>query len=113
MPRKIQPVPLPDSEWFSVRQIAGHINLAPMTIYRLVQSGEIPATRVGRSFRIPAQAWFDYVKAQQVVPSGEASGPAEDEQKRSKIRVDGREITPSQFAALIIAADEQQDGSAA
>ena len=68
MPRKIQPTPLPDSEWFGVREIAGHMGLAPMTIYRLVRSGEIPATRIGRSFRIPAQAWFDYVKAQKVVP---------------------------------------------
>ena len=33
-----------------------------MTVYRLVHSAELPAIRVGRSFRVPEQAVHDYLK---------------------------------------------------
>ncbi|MFP5335374.1 MAG: excisionase family DNA-binding protein, partial [Actinomycetes bacterium] len=33
-----------------------------MTVYRLVHSGELPAVRVGRSFRVPEQAVDDYLR---------------------------------------------------
>jgi excisionase family DNA binding protein len=32
-----------------------------MTVYRLVHAGELPAVRVGRSFRVPEQAVHDYL----------------------------------------------------
>jgi excisionase family DNA binding protein len=33
-----------------------------MTVYRLVHSGELPAVRVGRSFRVPEQAVTEYLQ---------------------------------------------------
>jgi excisionase family DNA binding protein len=33
-----------------------------MTVYRLVHSGEVPAVRVGRSFRVPERAVHDYLR---------------------------------------------------
>lgn len=33
-----------------------------MTVYRLVHHGELPAVRVGRSFRVPEQAVNDYLR---------------------------------------------------
>jgi excisionase family DNA binding protein len=33
-----------------------------MTVYRLVHSGELPAVRVGRSFRVLDQAVQDYLR---------------------------------------------------
>lgn len=32
-----------------------------MTIYRLIDSGELPAIRVGRSFRVPESAYRAYL----------------------------------------------------
>jgi excisionase family DNA binding protein len=34
-----------------------------MTVYRLVHSGELPAVRVGRSFRVHEQAVEEYLGA--------------------------------------------------
>lgn len=33
-----------------------------MTVYRLVHSGELPAVRVGRSFRVPEDAVHAYLR---------------------------------------------------
>jgi excisionase family DNA binding protein len=33
-----------------------------MTVYRLVHSGDMPAVRFGRSFRVPEQAVEQYLK---------------------------------------------------
>ena len=33
-----------------------------MTVYRIIKSGELPAVRVGRSFRVPEQAVHDYLR---------------------------------------------------
>lgn len=40
------------SQYLSVTDVAKHINISKMTIYRLIDAGEIPALRVGRSVRI-------------------------------------------------------------
>ena len=37
------------------------MRVSSMTIYRLIKSGELPAVRVGRSFRVPEQAVNDYL----------------------------------------------------
>ena len=38
------------------------MRVSKMTVYRLVHSGELPAVRVGRSFRVPEQAVQDYLR---------------------------------------------------
>jgi excisionase family DNA binding protein len=37
------------------------MRVSKMTVYRLVHAGELPAVRVGRSFRVPEQAVHDYL----------------------------------------------------
>lgn len=49
------------SQYLSVTDVANHINISKMTIYRLIESGEIPALRVGRSVRILEQDLEEYV----------------------------------------------------
>ena len=39
-----------------------HAGRSKMTVYRLVHSGELPAIRVGRSFRVPEKAVHDYLE---------------------------------------------------
>lgn len=36
----------------TVAEVAAQLRVSNMTVYRLVQSGELPAVRVGRSYRI-------------------------------------------------------------
>jgi excisionase family DNA binding protein len=38
------------------------MRVSKMTVYRLVHSGELPAVRVGRSFRVPEDAVNDYLR---------------------------------------------------
>ena len=40
------------SRYVTVAEVADLLRVSNMTVYRLVQSGELPAVRVGRSYRI-------------------------------------------------------------
>ena len=42
----------PRARFVTVAELAGLLRVSNMTVYRLVQAGEIPAIRVGRSYRI-------------------------------------------------------------
>ena len=46
---------------YTVAEVAAAMRVSKMTVYRLVHSGELPAVRVGRSFRVPEQAVHDYL----------------------------------------------------
>ena len=37
------------------------MRVSKMTVYRLVHSGELPAVRVGRSFRVPEHVVEEYL----------------------------------------------------
>lgn len=49
-------------DFMTVAEVAAIMRVSKMTVYRLVHSGELPAVRVGRSFRVPAQAVDDYLR---------------------------------------------------
>lgn len=40
------------TKMLTVKEIATQFGVSAMTIYRLVHAGDIPAARVGRSFRV-------------------------------------------------------------
>lgn len=40
-------------KFLTVAEVASAMRVSKMTVYRLVHSGELPAVRVGRSFRVP------------------------------------------------------------
>lgn len=42
--------------FLTVAEVAELMRVSNMTVYRLVHSGELPAVRFGRSFRIPESA---------------------------------------------------------
>ena len=50
-----RPAPLAD-DFRTVAEVAELMRVSKMTVYRLVHSGELPAVRVGRSFRVRAAA---------------------------------------------------------
>lgn len=45
--------PLNEVKFLTVAEVAAAMRVSKMTVYRLVHSGELPAVRVGRSFRVP------------------------------------------------------------
>lgn len=42
--------------FLTVGEVAEYMRLSRMTVYRMIERGEIPALRVGRSFRVPKAA---------------------------------------------------------
>nr|WP_206690939.1 MULTISPECIES: helix-turn-helix domain-containing protein [unclassified Quadrisphaera] len=47
--------------FLTVAEVATMMRVSKMTVYRLVHSGEMPAVRVGRSFRVPETAVDQYL----------------------------------------------------
>ena len=45
----------------TVGEVAALLRVSNMTVYRLINSGELPAVRIGRSFRLPAADVDQYV----------------------------------------------------
>ena len=41
-----------ESKFVTVAEVAGQLRVSNMTVYRLIQSGQLAAVRVGRSYRI-------------------------------------------------------------
>jgi len=54
--------PLNEVKFLTVAEVATIMRVSKMTVYRLVHSGDLPAIRVGRSFRVPEQAVHDYLR---------------------------------------------------
>ncbi|WP_115685382.1 MULTISPECIES: helix-turn-helix domain-containing protein [Corynebacterium] len=48
-------------KFLTVAEVAEIMRVSKMTVYRLVHSGELPAVRVGRSFRVNETAVNDYL----------------------------------------------------
>lgn len=47
---------VPDVKFLTVAEVAELMRVSKMTVYRLVHSGDLPAIRFGRSFRVPESA---------------------------------------------------------
>jgi excisionase family DNA binding protein len=53
---------LSDVRFLTVAEVAAAMRVSKMTVYRLVHAGDLPAARVGRSFRVPEDAVNDYLR---------------------------------------------------
>ncbi len=49
-------------KFLTVAEVAAVMRVSKMTVYRLVHSGDLPAVRVGRSFRVSEKDVNDYLK---------------------------------------------------
>lgn len=59
-------------------EVADQLRVSTMTIYRLIRSGELPAVRVGRNYRVRVSDLAGYLEAQMVDPTTmELPGAAE------------------------------------
>ncbi|MCP1388035.1 helix-turn-helix domain-containing protein [Corynebacterium sp. TA-R-1] len=50
-------------KFLTVAEVAEIMRVSKMTVYRLVHSGELPAVRVGRSFRVSESAVGEYLES--------------------------------------------------
>ncbi len=50
-------------ELLTVAEVAEHLRVSTMTVYRLIQRDELAALRIGRSYRIEQQALDTYLQA--------------------------------------------------
>ncbi len=54
--------PVAKTQFLTVAEVAALMRVSKMTVYRLVHNGELPAVRVGRSFRVHAKAVHDLLE---------------------------------------------------
>jgi len=50
--------------FMTVSEVASSLRVSTMTVYRLINGGELPAARIGRSFRVRPQDLEQYLSAQ-------------------------------------------------
>ena len=48
--------------FLTVAEVATIMRVSKMTVYRMVHAGELPAIRVGRSFRVPEDEVHTYLR---------------------------------------------------
>jgi excisionase family DNA binding protein len=49
-------------KFLTIAEVASVMRVSKMTVYRLVHGGELPAVRVGRSFRVRENDVNDYLR---------------------------------------------------
>lgn len=54
-----------DDVLLTVAEVAQHMRVSNMTVYRLIKSGQLPALRVGKNFRIRSRDLAGYLEASQ------------------------------------------------
>ena len=60
--RPVDPA-LAEVKFLTVAEVAAVMRVSKMTVYRMVHAGELPAVRVGRSFRVHAKAVHDMLES--------------------------------------------------
>lgn len=53
---------IPDPKFLTIAEVASMMRVSKMTVYRLVHNGDLPAVRVGRSFRVTEDDVNDYLR---------------------------------------------------
>lgn len=64
----------PVNRFYTINEVAEIARVSNMTIYRLVHSGQLPAIRVGKSFRIPHAALTQYLTSSYYQPDTDQQG---------------------------------------
>jgi excisionase family DNA binding protein len=64
-------------QFFTVKTLAEKLAVQPLTIYRLVGEGKIPAVRIGRAIRFEPSAVDAFLESVRVGPEGLNNGNQE------------------------------------
>ena len=65
--------PLGGDRLLTVAEVADHMRVSNMTVYRLIKSGTLPALRVGKNYRIRSTDLVAYLDAS-ATQLGESQG---------------------------------------
>ncbi len=57
-----KPGDISDSKFLTIAEVAAMMRVSKMTVYRLVHGGDLPAVRVGRSFRVREKDANEYIE---------------------------------------------------
>jgi excisionase family DNA binding protein len=67
--------PISEDRLWTVAEVADHMRVSNMTVYRLIKAGQLPAIRVGKNYRIRGKDLQSYLEASVAHPdTGEAQG---------------------------------------
>ncbi len=58
-----------NAQLLTAGEVADLLRVSTMTVYRLIRGGELPAVRVGRSYRVRSDDLDSYLEAQLVDPA--------------------------------------------
>lgn len=61
-------------QFVTVAEVADLMRVSKMTVYRMIHAGELPAMRVGKSFRVPQSAVTALIEAGLSDWDGEETG---------------------------------------
>jgi excisionase family DNA binding protein len=50
------------AKYWTVEEVAAHLRVSKMTVYRLIQDAELGSVRIGRVFRVPEDALREYLE---------------------------------------------------
>lgn len=67
-----------NAQLLTAGEVADLLRVSTMTVYRLIRAGELPAVRVGRSYRVRQVDLDAYLEAQLVDPSTVDLGDVEE-----------------------------------
>jgi excisionase family DNA binding protein len=58
------------NQYLTVQALADQLDIAPLTVYRLVKHGKLPAVRIGRSIRFKPAEIDAFLETVRVGPTG-------------------------------------------
>ena len=58
----VTPGDMSEARFLTIAEVAAMMRVSKMTVYRLVHSGDLPAVRVGRSFRVVEKDVNEYLR---------------------------------------------------
>ena len=57
------PHTLENARYLTVAEVADALRVSKMTVYRLIQAGDLAAARFGKSYRVPEHGMNNYLNA--------------------------------------------------
>ena len=66
--------PLGGDRLWTVAEVADHMRVSNMTVYRLIKAGDLPAIRVGKNYRIRGADLAQYLQASSTTHHDKAQG---------------------------------------
>ncbi|MCC6398402.1 MAG: helix-turn-helix domain-containing protein [Bacteroidetes bacterium] len=61
-------------QFYTVRTLADRLAITPLTVYRLVRQGKIPAVKIGKSIRFDPEAVDAYLESVRLGPEDLTNG---------------------------------------